>query len=179
MRLFFCIYSLHSSRNAVYIFNLRLGKGVYLMRPVCNILLFSLIFALSGCACSRLAVYDFTTREPVANAFVYVYEHKMFYPFNGASIYLTDERGNVDISESLKDGQVSVFVGKDGYDLNLFTRNFERQETPQLFIKKTATPKIKELHVRKSPTANGGKNDLLDNFYEYCAKQKIELKCKY
>ena len=96
----------------------------------------------------------------------------MFYPFNGASIYLTDERGNVDISESLKNGQISVFVGKDGYDLNLFTRNFERQETPQLFIKKTATPKIKELHVRKSPTAKRRKKRFARQFLRILRKTK-------
>lgn len=96
------------------------------MRFIYHIYLSSVFFFLAGCATPRLSVYDFDTKKPVENAFVYINENKMFNPFNGSNLYLTDEQGNVNISESLKDGQVSVFVGKEGYDLNETASNITR-----------------------------------------------------
>ena len=80
--------------------------------------------------------------------------------------------GNVNISESLKDGQVSVFVGKEGYDLNLFTRNFEQQDNIRLFVKKTACPKIKNLFIRESLIANARKKLCLEIFISIAVKKR-------
>ena len=86
-----------------------------------------LLYMLGGCA-THVYVYDFTTKEPIPDAFVYVNEYKMFNPFNSSNIYLTDKDGCVDISETLRDGQVSIYIGKDGYPLNIFSRDFEGKE---------------------------------------------------
>lgn len=56
-----------------------------------------LLYMLVGCA-THVYVYDFTTKEPITDAFVYVNEYKMFNPFNSSNIYLTDKDGCVDIS---------------------------------------------------------------------------------
>ena len=143
------------------------------MRFIYNAFLLTAFLLLAGCTTSQLSIYDFDTKKPIANAFVYINEHKMFNPFNASDIYLTDEQGNVNISESLKDGQVSVFVGKEGYDLNLFTRNFEQQDNIRLFVKKTACPKIKNLLI-----ANDRKKTLLRDFYLYCSEKKIDF-CEF
>lgn len=148
------------------------------MRFIYNTFLLMAFFLLAGCTTSQLSIYDFDTKKPIANAFVYINEHKMFNPFNVSDIYLTDEQGNVNISESLKDGQVSVFVGKEGYDLNLFTRNFEQQDNIRLFVKKTACPKIKNLFIRESLIANARKKTLLRDFYLYCSEKKIDF-CEF
>lgn len=136
------------------------------------LLLLSCLFA--GCTTStHICVYDSLTKVPVGNAFVYVNEHKMFDPFNGSNIYMTDARGCVDIAEHLRDGQVSVFAGKSGYDLNMFTRDFEGKDNVKLFIAKTKTPKIKSLFIRPSLLDEGSKESLLKEFFRYCEQQKI------
>ena len=82
---------------------------------------------LIGCT-THIQVYDFDTKEPIADAFVYINEYKMFNPFNSSNIYLTDKDGRVYISEILRDGQVSMYIGKAGYGLNVFSRDFEGKE---------------------------------------------------
>lgn len=131
------------------------------------LLLLSCLFA--GCTTSsHICVYDAQTRVPVENAFVYVNEHKMFSPFNASGIYMTDMHGCVDVAESLRDGQVSVFVGKTEYGLNVFTRGFEERENIQLFIAKTKTPNPKTLPIRSPLLNDVAKESLLKDFFRYC-----------
>lgn len=132
-----------------------------------------LLYMLVGCA-THVYVYDFTTKEPVTDAFVYINEYKMFNPFNSSNIYLTDKDGYVDISETLRDGQVSIYIGKDGYPLNIFSRDFEGKENIKLFLKRKPLPKL-EVLVRESLLTNSTKEKLLQDFYLYCKKQNIKF----
>ena len=87
---------------------------------------------LVGCT-THVYVYDSVTKEPIDGAFVYIDEYKMFNPFNSSNIYLTDKDGRVDISESLRDGQVSIYIGKSGYKeekmLNSISKERESQKS--------------------------------------------------
>ena len=106
------------------------------MRLIYIISLMQLLYMLVGCA-THVYVYDFTTKEPITDAFVYVNEYKMFNPFNSSNIYLTDKDGCVDISETLRDGQVSIYIGKDGYPLNIFSRDFEEKKILNYFSRES------------------------------------------
>lgn len=132
-----------------------------------------LLHMLVGCA-THIQVYDSETKEPIADAFVYINEYKMFNPFNSSDIYLTDKDGHVDISETLRDGQVSIYIGKAGYPLNIFSRDFEGREDVKLFLKKKPLPKL-DVFIRESFLTNTAKEKLLKEFYLYCKEQNIKF----
>lgn len=129
---------------------------------------------LIGCT-THIQVYDFDTKEPIADAFVYINEYKMFNPFNSSNIYLTDKVGRVYISEILRDGQVSMYIGKAGYGLNVFSRDFEGKENVKFFIKREPLPKFREIFIRKSLLTDTNKQKLVKDFYLYCKKQNIKF----
>lgn len=146
------------------------------MRPIYSISIFQLLYIFVGCTtATQVYVYDSTTKEPIEDAFVYLNEYKMFNPFNTSNIYLTNKEGYVNISENLRDGQVSIYIGKDGYDLNIFSRDFEKKENIKFFIEKTKVPKVREIFIRESLLANDFKQKLVKDFYLYCKKQNIKF----
>ena len=144
------------------------------MRFIYIIALMQLLHMLVGCA-THIQVYDSETKEPIADAFVYINEYKMFNPFNSSDIYLTDKDGHVDISETLRDGQVSIYIGKSGYDLNVFSRDFEGRENVNFFIKREPLPKLRDIFIRESLLTNTTKQKLVKDFYLYCEEQNIKL----
>lgn len=133
-----------------------------------------LLSMLVGCT-THVYVYDSVTKEPIDDAFVYINEYKMLNPFNSSNIYLTDKDGRVDISESLRDGQVSIYIGKSGYNLNVFSRDFEGREDVKLYIERTRVSKVRQILIRDSLLTNTTKRKLVKGFYLYCKEQNIKF----
>lgn len=145
------------------------------MRLIGNIiLLFFLCCLFAACSTTHVYVCDSETKEPIEGAFIYINEYKMFNPFNSSNIYLSGKDGRADISETLRDGQVSIYAGKEGYPLNVFSRDFKESENVKLFLEKKPLPKI-EVLVREPLLTNKDKQKLLKDFYLYCKKQNIKF----
>lgn len=136
--------------------------------------LFPISILFAACATNKtIIVCDKETGAPIPKAFVYLNKFAMFYPFNSSAIYLTDDKGIVELNEEISQGQASLYAGKQGYLLNAYSGDIESNAKIKIIVEKEPTPRIKQLLIRENLIKQYNDNLLLRDFYEYCIKQKI------